>query len=78
MITIYNAHKVLKEGTQEEVAQLQSQVSAIDAQLQRATQPLMARKNRLTVMLAQKQKQLSMQPQQPSVTPQPDINSQQQ
>ena len=80
MITIYQTYKVLKEGTADEVAQLQAQVSAIDTQLQRVSQPLIARKNRLTTMLAQKQKMLSQQsntaqPTTPTPAPQPGAQS---
>ena len=62
MITIVEVNRILNEGTAEEVAQLQAQISTIETQLQRVSQPLITRKNRLTAMLAQKQKQLSNQP----------------
>lgn len=57
-IGIYRVHKVLTEGTAEDVAQLQAQITAIDTQVARVTQPLQARKSRLATMLAQKQKQM--------------------
>jgi outer membrane protein TolC len=66
MITIVEVNRILNEGTAEEVAQLQAQISTIETQLQRVSQPLITRKNRLTAMLAQKQKQLSNQPAAPT------------
>lgn len=74
-ISIYQVHKVLSEGTQEEVAQLQAQVAALDTQLQRVSQPLTVRKQRLAAMLAKKQQQLAAEnrtaDRQPATTPPP-------
>ena len=69
-ITISQLHHILNEGTAEEVAQMQTQIAAIDAQIQRSQQPLIVRKTRLAAMLAQKQKALAAQNTQQAAKPQ--------
>lgn len=75
-LSIYQVHKVLTEGTSEEIAQLQAQIAAIDQQLQRTSQPLVARKTRLAAMLAKKQQLLGVQQKNQELTNQPNQNPQ--
>lgn len=60
-------NRVLNEGTAQEVAMLQAQIAQIETAIQQRTKPLVDRKQRLSQLLAQKQKVLNAEQQKAAV-----------